>query len=220
MNNNLPDVKYTKGVTNPTVDSVNAIYSLEFYKESEYFFILENFVSFIKKVEQMFRTSDEYKRYIGYLKNTVGLSTCQIHGNIDNESGATIEMHHGPCLNLFDVTAIIVDDQLKRQQKISTFSICNLLSEEHYNNNIQIVMLSKTDHELVHSRDVFVHYRQAFGDLNTFLKKYKAGVGPDAISKIQKYIDLCKENECFSNEILTVSNTINKWNDKIDSVYY
>lgn len=221
MNKNIPDIKYTKGITNPTVDSKNSNYELPMLKDAEYFSVLENFVSFIKNVEKLFRQSDEYKRYIAYLKNTVGLTRCQVHGNIEEgENESLIEMHHGPCLTLFDIVSIIVDDQLKRDKKISTFMICDLVSEEHFNNNVQVVMLSKTDHELVHTRDIFIHYNQAFGDLEKFLKKYKAGISVEILYKIKKYINFCKENDYFTNEILSLNKTISRWDERLEQIYY
>lgn len=221
MNKNLPEITYTKGITNPTVDSRNSAYELEFYKDAEYFSVLDNFISFVKNVEKLFRQSNEYKKYIAYLKGTVGLTRCQIHGNIEeDEKENLLEMHHGPCLTLFDIVCIIVDDQLKREKKISTFQICDLVSQEHFNNNVQVVMLSKTDHELVHTRDIFLHYNQAFGDLEKFLKKYKAGLSVEVLFKIRKYINLCKEKDYFTNEILSLDKTISRWDEKLEKIYY
>ncbi len=221
MNKNLPGIAYTKGVTNPTIDSNESVYELAMLKEPDYFAVLENFVSFVKNVEHLFRISDQYKQYVAYIKNTIGMTRCQIHGNIEEAEGENLlEMHHGPCLTLFDIASIIVDDQLKRGVKISTFQIADLLAEEHFCNNVQVVMLSKTDHELVHAREIFLHYNQAFGNLEKFLKKYKLGLSPEILFKIKKYINLCKENSYFTNEILSLNKTVSKWDERIDKIYY
>lgn len=224
MNKDLPGIKYTKGITNPTVDSKNASYALEFEKDRDYFMILENFVSFVKAVERIFRSSVQYKKYVHYIKFVVGMKRCQIHANIEesDETGEklALEMHHGPIFTLFDIVSIIVDDQLKRGNRITTFGIADLVAQEHFDNNVQVVMLCKTCHELVHTGDVTLHYNQAFGDLEKFLKKYKAGLSPELFAKLKRYIEMCKENDCFTNDILKLDKTISRWNDRFDEIYY
>ena len=224
MNKDLPGIKYTKGITNPTIDSSNAGYALEFEKDKDYFVILENFVNFVKNVEKEFRGSIQYKKYVAYIKGTVGLKRCQIHANMEEKEDGTnklaLEMHHGPIFTLFDIVSIIVDDQLKRGNRITTFSIANLVAEEHFNNNVQVVMVCKTCHELVHAGEVTLHYNQAWGDLSKFLKKYKAGLTPELFAKLKRYIEMCKENDVFTNDILRLDKTISRWNDRFDEIYY
>ena len=224
MNKDLPGIKYTKGITNPTVLSNNASYALEFEKDKEYFLILENFVNFVKNVEKEFRGSIQYKKYVAYIKKTVGMRRCQIHANIEEKEDSgeklALEMHHGPIFTLFDIVSIIVDDQLKRGNRITTFSIANLVAEEHFNNNVQVVMLCKTCHELVHAGEVTIHYNQAWGDLNKFLKKYKAGLTPELFYKLKRYIEMCKENDVFTNDVLRLDKTISRWDDRFDEIYY
>lgn len=221
MNNNLPSINFSKPNTSPTVYSPDAYYELEFYKDAEYFSVPDNFVNFIKGVEKLVRSSNEYKRYISYIKETVGIKTCQIHGNIDDSDGkVTIEMHHGPILTLFDIASIIVDDQLKKGKKINSFVIADIVIDEHFLNNIQIVMLSKTDHELVHTRDIFLHFNQAFGSIEKFLKKYKNGLSVELLYKIKKYLSLCEKYDYFDNEILSLNKSVGKWEEGLDLIYY
>jgi len=187
----LPNIDYKKPSKNPTIDSDTSLYSLPYYKDSEYFSNLDNFVSFIKAVEQTVRTSKYYSRYIKYLKEDVGLNFCQVLSNIkseDEDAYTKIEMHHGPILTLFDYIAIIVDYYLYHDKKINTFIIADVVLEEHFNNNVQVVMLSETVHQEVHENNVFLNIKHAFGDLNTFLKKYKDGISDEQILKINRYL--------------------------------
>ena len=214
MAKNLPNIEYKKTKKNPTLDADTSMYELPFYKDADYLSNLDNFVSFIKAVEQLVRTSKYYKRYIKYIKEDVGLNFCEVLSNIavDDENALTkIEMHHGPILTLFDYATIITDWMLANNKKITTFSVADLLLEEHFNNNIQVVMLSETVHELVHDGKVFLNIKHAFGDLNTFLNKYHDGVSPETLTKINKYLDTCRKYDSFDKNTLDLAVTVKSW---------
>lgn len=222
MNQNLPAIKYTKGITNPTLSSKRAYYDLEFEKGKEYFKDLENFVNFVKAVERIFRSSDQYKKYVHYIKFQVGMKRCQLHNNIEEAEHCSeklkLEMHHGPVFTLFDIVSIIVDDQLKRGERLTTFKVADLVAEEHFNNNVQVVVLCKTCHEMVHNDQAMLHYKQAFGNLENFLKKYKLGITRELFIKMKDYIDECRGTEYFTNEVLDLDKTIARWDDRFDYI--
>lgn len=213
MNNALPNIDYKKPHQNPTIDAETSLFELPFYKDVEYFSNIDNFVGFIKAVERMVRTSKYYSRYIKYLKEDIGLRRCQVLSNIEeeDENDKLIEMHHGPILTLFDYASIITDHLLAHDRKITTFSVADILLEEHFNNNIQVVMLSKTIHEQVHENNIFINLNQAFGDLNRFLKKYRDGLHSDQIQKINQYIETSKKYESFDNGVLQLSGFVKNW---------
>lgn len=210
---NLPNINYKKVNKNPTIDSETAEFELPFYKDAEYFANLDNFVSFIKSVEKLVRTSEYYKRYIAYIRNDIGLNCCQVLSNIqpDEEDNTELEMHHGPILTLFDYAAIITDYLLYTGKKITTFMVADLVLEEHFNNNIQVVMLSKTVHEQVGENVIFINLKQAFGDLNAFLKKYKNGLHEEQIEKINRYIELSQRYDSFDKNVLELKGFVKNW---------
>lgn len=210
---NLPNINYKKVNKNPTIDSETAEFELPFYKDAEYFANLDNFISFIKSVEKLVRTSEYYKRYIAYIRNDIGLNCCQVLSNIqpDEEDNTELEMHHGPILTLFDYAAIITDYLLYTGKKITTFMVADLVLEEHFNNNIQVVMLSKTVHEQVGENVIFINLKQAFGDLNAFLKKYKNGLHEEQIEKINRYIELSQRYDSFDKNILELKGFVKNW---------
>lgn len=216
--NNLPNINFKKTSKNPTIDSDNGIYELPFYKDAEFFSNLDNFVSFVKSVEKMVRSSNQYSRYIAYLKTDVGLTCCQVLSNIieEDEKDNLIEMHHGPILTLFDYAAIITDYLIYNKRKINTFIVSDILLEEHFNNNIQVVMLSKTVHQQVHDNNIFINLHQAFGDLNRFLKKYKNGLHQEQVSKINSYIELSEKYDSFDKNVLQLKDNIIKWSNHLD----
>lgn len=212
--NKLPNIEFKKTKRNPTLDSDTSIFELPFYKDVEYFSNLDNFVTFVTAVERLVRSSKFYSRYIKYIKEEVGLNFCQVLSNIkvtDENDVTEIEMHHGPILTLFDYVSIVVDYLLYHEKKINTFIVADIIIKEHYKNNIQIVMLSKTVHEQVHNDNIFINTKQAFGNLNNFLNKYMDGVNEEQINKINEYITLCEKYDSYDKGVLELNKILKNW---------
>lgn len=216
MVNKMPNIEFKGGKKNPVLDSPTEEFEIPFYKDNDYFSSLENFVSFVKSVEMLVRRSDDYTKYIKYLREDIGLTRCQVLSNIDTDDDekmhTKIEMHHGPVLTLFDLAAIITDWAIAKDKKITTFYIADLLLQEHFNNNIQVVMLSTTIHEQVHENNIWINMNQAFGNLSAFIDKYFEGLNITHINKINDYIERSITNDSFHNGVLTLSDQVKNWN--------
>lgn len=212
---NLPDINFSKKRKEPEIDSDNSVYSLPYYKDLEYFSNFDNYVYFVKSVEKLVRRSKSYSAYIKYLRDKIGLTFCQVLPNIDNseDEKITIEMHHGPILTLFDYVSIVVDYLIEKNERITTFSVARIILDEHWLNNIQVVMLSKTVHEVVHADNIFINYKQGFGNLQAFLTKYHLGLHNEQIMKINKYIEASKKYDSFDRDILSLKKDILKWSN-------
>lgn len=188
MPRNLPDIIYEKNNITPIIDAQTSYYKIPFYKDAEYFSSYENYVAFIKGVEKAVRQNDRYKKYINYLKKKVKLNKCQVLKNITDED-ADIEMHHGPIFTLFDVCAIVLEYFILKKWKITTLRVADAVLDEHRKNRIQVVMVSCTVHEEIHNGDIFINYKQAFGNLQEFLKKYKDAISDEYREQLNRYID-------------------------------
>lgn len=202
----------------PIVDSGNSSYYIPFYKDDEFFSSYDNYVKFVKSVEKLVRKHTFYKKYISYLINVVGMNTCQVLSNIavpDNpkqKKDLTIEMHHGPILTLFDICSIVTNYLMNQPNtNITTFSVANIVLEEHRLNNIRVTLLTKTVHDMVHEDNIQLNYNMGFGDTATFLKKYASGVDRDMARKINKYIEWSKQNDSFDNNVLEVAETMKQY---------
>lgn len=210
----VPGISFTGTNTNPIIDNDMGVgFEIPFYKDIEYFAPYDNFVSFVKAVERMVRASKEYKAYKGKL-HELGLNVCQIHPNIevgDTDEMVEIEMHHGPILTLFDVISIMVDSELHYGRVLSTFGMANKVIDEHYENNIQVVMLSKTAHEEVHENNIFLNMKQGFGNINRFIRKYGFGISSEQRDKINEYIETSLRHDSTDNGVLELRDTIRKW---------
>ena len=215
MASSLPDILYPAENNSkiiPFVDSTNSMYQIPLYKEEDYFTNIDSYVNFIKGCERQVRINDRYKKYIYYLKNTVGLSHCQVLPDIEiDEAGKIeVEMHHGPIFTLYDYCEIMVEYFLLKKRKISTFRIADVILDEHQRNHIQVVMLLSTVHEEVHNRNIFISYKQAWGDLNEFIKKYGIAMNDTLKEKMNRYIDKCLMYDSSDFGILKLNDTITK----------
>ncbi len=210
----LPNIKHRKTNTNPTIDADTSDFEIPFYKDAEYFANIDNFIRFIKACERMARTSKYYSRYVKYIKQDVGLRACQVLSNIEEEeddSTGLIEMHHGPILTLFDYASIITDYLLFHNKKVNTFIVADILMEEHYNNNVQVVMCSETVHEQIHLNTIFINLKQGWGNINNFLEKYYDGINADQIRKINNYIKSSIKFNSTDNDTLKLTGVVKKW---------
>ena len=219
----LPGIIF-EGTTAPIVDSDNADYYLEFDKTDEYFAYYDNRVQFYKKTEALVRKHKFIQRvYPKYLKEIVGLNTCQLMPGIeaDDKNKVKIEMHHGPILTLFDVVEIVTSHMINnREEHINTFSVANKVVEEHRLNRVGVMFLCKSAHQKVHDEGIYLNYKHAFGDVNAFLQEYSDGVDKDMRMKINDYIAWSMENDSTDNNIFELYDTMKTWgnNDFSDAL--
>lgn len=190
MPKSLPNILYDRNRTNNVIDSPIAPYHLIMYKDEDYLSNYDNYVAFVKGIERNVRNNDRYKKYINYLKKKVKLDRCQILKNVTDED-ASIEMHHGPIFTLYDVCAIVLEYYLLKGWKITTFSVADTVLEEHMRNRVGVVMVSTTMHEEIHEKNIFIHYKQAWGDINAFTKKYADAMSDEYREQVNRYVDRC-----------------------------
>lgn len=212
-----------KGET-PSIDSDASDFYLPFDKEEDFFAIYENEILFYRGVEKLVRTDDFYKKYINYLINVVGMNTCQVLSNIeaDEHSKVTLEMHHGPILTLFDITMIICNWCRYHNIPITTFDVADMILEEHQQNRVRVVLVTKTVHQQIHDGNIILNYNQGFGDTASFLEKYHDGISKDIQDRIDKYIEWSKEHDSFDNEVLEVATVLKRYGNNdldVDTIF-
>ena len=193
---------------NKTVRSDVQPFDISFYKDAAYFINLENYVGFIKACERTIRKHPDYGNFVDSVRE-LKMEHCQVLGNISRYD-AVIEMHHGPMLTLFDYCSIVVDHLLNEGHTINTFKIANIVLQEHYLEHVQVVMLSKTVHQLVDSGELFINLNQGIGNVNEFLKKFNKGLERYK-TKINEYIDLSKKFKSHDSNILELEKTMISW---------
>lgn len=192
---------------------------LMFYQTRDSLADTDRYKRFIDNCVHRFRKSRTYKSYKAYLMS-MGLDRCQINGNIQ-DGMADIEMHHN-FLTIFDITVLISQHILNTVGRCTTFDIISLLAQEHKANNIPIVMLSETAHQLYHENpDFYIPISMTFGKWWDLLLKYRYGITLDIAYKVIRYISNCQENNELTNiEFFQLSDTIKSWGDYNEYNYY
>ena len=202
--------------SNPTIASPNCPFVCQFYQTKESLLDVESYKAFLDSAISRFRTSITYKNYKHFLMG-LGLDRCQFHGNIvhnEEQKMATLEMHHN-MLTIFDIAFIITEHTLNQYGQITTFDLVDLLKKEHTSNHIQLVMLSKTPHQLYHNnQEFFIHPKMCFGDWYTFLETYKSGISQEIAFKILFYLKRSLENgKSNDSELLNIRDKIYDWSE-------
>lgn len=208
-----------------TQDPIPAIYfprceyPLTFYQTRDTLADMNRYKAFIDNCTHRFRKSRTYKSYKSYLMS-MGLDRCQVIGNIQ-DGMANIEMHHN-FLTIYDITILISQHILNTVGRCTTFDIVALLMQEHRNNNIPIVMLSETVHQLYHDNpDFYIPISMTFGKWWDLLIKYRYGITLDIAYKVVKYIQNCqRNNELNSVEFFKLSDDIKNWGEYNEYNYY
>lgn len=165
-------------------------------------------IRFLKKCESNVRKSKRYKAYkLRLLKK--GINMCAVFGNIKEEN-AILEMHHGPIFTLWDYVEITVNYLYSNGYPLNTFDVANLILSDHFEDLIQVVMVSETVHKMIHTDDkIKIPLESAWGDLVGYLEKYKGCLSPKHFAKLNNYLELPILNKDFD----IIKTKIEKWKD-------
>lgn len=202
-------------IDHPVIRSPYTPFELPFYQTRETLIDIDSYSRFLKNAINRFRSSKFYKEYKSFLIS-LGLDRSQVHGNISNEM-AEVEMHHN-MLTVFDIAFIICEHVLYTRGYISTFDLVYLLKQEHRNNNIMLVMLDVTSHQVQQSsKEFFIHPSMCFGDWLEFLNKYKYGITRDIAFKIIDYLEKAdKYKDTYDVGFFRLRNQIYDWSMSLD----
>lgn len=174
---------------NPKLTSPNAEIDLYFYQTKETLMDVDTYRNFIRNSITRFRRSKYYKTYKSYLMD-LGFDRCQEMGNITSEDVGDrgIELHHN-ILNLFDIALMICEHTINTVGMICTFDLIQMLILEHFDNNIPIVFLSETAHQLyTDDNAAYIPPEMTFGKWWNLLYKYSYGITLDIAYKVVNYI--------------------------------
>lgn len=185
---------------NPTVRSPYAINDLPFYQTKETLMDVDVFRDFLRNAESAFRASKEYKAYKYYLMECLGITRCQVMGNVSSED-ADIELHHN-VLGLFDICLLIASHVVNTVGIITTFDLVEMVIQEHWNNRVGVTFLSKTAHQMyTNDPDAYIPPEMTFGRWWELLSIYRYGITYDLANKIIKYLGKYQNNMPISVNI-------------------
>lgn len=216
----IPDIYYDlDDKQNPTISSPNSEYSIMFKQTKESLLEIDTYKKFIQNAVSQFRHSRFYKQYKSYLID-LGLNRCQYFPNITTDVlGANgIEMHHN-FLTIYDIALMICEHVINTEGYITSFDLIHLLKQEHSENRIPIVMLSKTVHQMYHNNEEFViPANQCFGFWMELLIKYNRGITINIANKIINFLQASIEsikgiadNTVYANTLLSLRDNVYNW---------
>ena len=144
-------------------------------------------VKYIKRMEQIIRSSMEYRDYIAYLKEYVNMNHCAFFNNVENAQGSRvrIEIHHEP-LTLFDIVKTVLNKHIEESIPLNDLYIADEVMELHYTNKVGLIPLSKSMHQIVHnSNEVFIPLNLIYGDYKAFIEEYNDYLNEDLVDKLE-----------------------------------
>ena len=150
---------------------------------------------FINRMKRYIRTSMEYRDYIAFLRDNIGMDACAFFNNISKSNGkrVRIEVHHEP-LRLHDLVAIVIEKYEQEGIPLNDMMISEEVMKLHYRNQVGLIPLSKTLHQVVHKSDkLVIPAYMIYGDYNQFVKEYGDYMDEFQIGKIEKMIEVTKD---------------------------
>lgn len=152
----------------------------------------------IKYIENQIRNSYEYKQYIQYLKRELDLNKCELLPGIDpNIDPVSIELHHYP-ISLYDITEAVLNYKLNNSSDpVSTFDVSELVMKEHYENNIGLVPLTSSLHEMAHNNSITIPLNIINGNYSNFIDKYGDYFSTEATTRVEDNIVASSNDELF-----------------------
>lgn len=173
---------------------------------------LKRKTKFIKKVERLIRSSMEYKDYIRFLREYVDMDSCAFFQHVTSKADDNpgnkkikIEIHHEP-LTLYDYVAVVLEKYIAEGQEINAMYIAEDVMELHYMNEVGLIPLSKTIHQIVHNtQKVTIPIFMCYGAYTEFLREYGDYVDlvPNLRNKIERKVKETKDLTPESFDALT-----------------
>jgi hypothetical protein len=153
----------------------------------------KGYEKYIKIVEQQVRRSYEYKAFIKYARDNMGMNKCSFLKNVSNEEtfDIKIEIHHYP-FSLRDICDIVYRKRVYYSESISVQMVAKEVMELHYKLMVGLIPLSETVHKLFHNGRLFIPVDKVVGRYNLFVDYYKPFISPEqleTLSRIEKYTE-------------------------------
>jgi hypothetical protein len=185
----LMNISFTKSKSgNYHMKSQHNICSEAYYYEPHVLFDGQYFEQFLSACKRVFRSSLGYIHYIDYVRNSLGIKTDAFNSHITQDK-AVLELHHGPIFSLDDIIRIMIDYSFDKGLCVSSFTIAKLVLDEHIANRIQVTLVSKNNHALIHNNRLCLQFNQCHGDIQAFTQLYWSYIrnSPRLIDKINRY---------------------------------
>lgn len=195
---------------NPMIDSPDQPNAIYFYQTRETLIDTDIYSRFVYSCENNFRKSRFYKDYKSFVMN-LGLNMDQNMPAITSDM-ATLEMHHNlPTLK--QAAIMIIEHTLNSQGKVCTFDVVKELEECHRKHWIDVIILSKTQHQMHHANPSdFISTKQCWGFPFEFINHYIDGMTLDISFAILLQLKMeTQYGESYNPQMIKARDEILSW---------
>ena len=146
----------------------------------------EESIRLIKKIEQLVRSSREYKTFLTHLRIDLGLDRCSFMPNVDVSDDVGLEFHHAP-VSLFALVELVLAHRLAQGHPVTSLTVADEVMQAHYAGLVGLVPLLETVHALVHAGSITVSPHQVHGDWVGLVRAYPLGVTDELLSTLLQF---------------------------------
>lgn len=164
----------------------------------------------VKKIERYIRSSYEYRKFCLYIRDEKGMTKCDYFKDIfsDDQDDITTEVHHN-LFTLYDLVFIVglsmIVEYTNKETILLPIDIAKRVIELHLNNQVSVIVLSKSIHEAFHSGLYKYNQEHAIGDYEKFVEKYHEYIPTATLARIKEHygidIDITKYEKEETTEI-------------------
>lgn len=151
--------------------------------------------AFVNACKSMLRRSPEYKAWVSYLKETLGLYKCKFTGEINYQT--SVDIHHHP-ISVGCIVNAVVNKFIETDTSFTSFDIITEVCKLHYNNMIGYVPLVSSLHEKFHNGYLLIPIEFVSGNYKQFLDTYSSYIEDDDLDTINSRLSV-NINNCESN---------------------
>ena len=150
-----------------------------------------DFDKYIKYIEKIVRNSFEYRHFVKFLRDNVGMNKCSFMENVNNIEtfNVKIHLHHHP-FDLYTITKIVFNRRFEAKELLETEAVAKEVMWIHSNLLIGLIPLCETVHELVHNSYLFIPEDNVLGLVDLFIELYRPWISDeqmDLYNSIKEY---------------------------------
>lgn len=124
---------------------------------------------FIKSCELIIRKSPEYRLWTNYIRDVLGVTSCDLTKESHNE--CRCDIHHHP-VSLYTIVKGIIVESIEKNEPFCSADIAVKVLELHFQNRVGFISLIKSVHEKYHNGFLQLPMQLVHGDYKYFIDNY------------------------------------------------
>ena len=166
------------------------------------------------EVKSLVRKTPEYREWVSFLKNNLGMYGCDVFRNLDNSPESrkhyTVELHHTP-FTLMEIVDTVVSKREYYGESLDIYDVAEEILCLHFDGKVGLINLTKTAHELAEKGRIFIPlqriYHQGYIE---FVNDYEEFMTPQLKNKIELIIQMSQKcpdivSDCLDTEFVYIN---------------